>query len=64
MSRIGQMSVDGLRDAICTYTATLRDSASADERREACRWISRYADELHRRAEIAERPAFLKGGAA
>jgi hypothetical protein len=54
------MSVDGLRDAICTCTVTLRESDSADERRAAARWLGRYADEMARRAEIAERPEFLR----
>jgi hypothetical protein len=53
------ISADGLRDAICTCTATLRDSDNADERRSAARWLGRYADELTRRARDAERPAFL-----
>jgi hypothetical protein len=46
------MSADGLANAIASYMPDLPA--------EARKWVWHYVKELHRRAEIADRPAFLR----
>ena len=54
------MTAQGLYDAAFGSAALMRDSDDAEVRHEQRVWLLRYLAELKRRAEIAERPAFLR----
>jgi hypothetical protein len=47
------MSADGLANAIATHLPALPP--------ETRMWVWAYVTELHRRAEIADKPGFLRG---